>query len=140
MRKTFLFTVAVLMFGLFNSQAQQRTTKETKIVVVVDEETNYITAMELFDAMAKHDKQSIHKTYPSSKFYVGLLKGGYKVIDRGIVPALNTTITMFTTKEYFPVVQAFPGYQFVPGDQFDIGSIKAEVVSSKDGELIIKTE
>lgn len=140
MRKTFLFTLAAIMLGLFNSQAQQRTTKETKIVVVVDEATNFITAMELFDAMAKHEKQSVHKTYPGCKFYVGLLKGGYEMIDRGIVPALNTTITMFTTKEYFPVVQAFPGDQFVPGDPFDIGSIKAAVVSSKEGELIIKTE
>ena len=52
---------------LFSLQAQQgetRETRETRIVLVVDQKTNAITVLMLFDDLLGKDKESIQKKYP----------------------------------------------------------------------------
>ena len=120
--------------------AQQRTTKEAKVVLVVDKSENDVTNIELFNDFEAYGKQNILRKYPNSKFFIGLLKGSYKAAGGGgILPLQNSTITIFTNKEYFFGNRPFPDEVFAQGDQFKLGRVNGEVVSSKKGVLTLKT-
>ncbi len=120
-------------------RTQDRSTRETKVVLVVSERTNTVTGIVLFNEIEKRDQQAVLAEYPESKFFIGLLQGSYRNLEgMGIAPLPNTTVNMYTSKEYFPGDQFFPGEQFVPGDPFKLGNIRARVVSSKDDRLTLK--
>lgn len=46
---------------------------------------------------------------------------------------------MYTDKQIFLEDYFLPADKLFPGDRFDLGKTKAKVVSSKKGELILKT-
>jgi len=105
MNTKIFITVFVLMFGFTNIEAQKRMNKETKIVLVVSEKTNLVTNLAIYaemqDLMNTRGKTLISKKYPNSKFYLGLLKGDYKVERFGLGPVIGTLITIYTNKELF---------------------------------------
>jgi len=119
--------------------AQKLSTKETKVVFIVDSESDNVTDMALFSTIQKMDKRRLKKKYAGSKFYVGLLKGNYEIEGTGIIPKEDTTVIMFTEKQIFPEAYFFSSDDLSPGDPFHIGKTKTKVVSNKKGELILKT-
>ncbi len=126
-----------LMIGI--CQAQTLSTKETKVVLIVDSKSNNVTDMALFTTIQKMDKGRLKKKYANRKFYIGLLKGNYEIKGADIIPKENTTVIMFTEKQIFPEAHFFSSGDLSPGDSFDIGKTKTKVVSNKKGELILKT-
>ena len=128
--------ILFLMIGI--CQAQTLSTKETKVVLIVDPRSDNVTDMALFTTIQKMDKGLLKKKYADSKFYIGLLKGNYEIKGTAIVPKENTTVIMFTEKQIFPEAHFFSSDDLSPGDSFDIGKTQAKVVSNKKGELILK--
>lgn len=119
--------------------AQTLSTKETKVVLAVSSKTGSVTHIVLFHTFENLKKEEVFKKYTDHKFYVGLLKGRYGINKDVIVPQENTTIIMYTEKQVFPE-ESFPrADSLLPGDRFHLGNTKAEVVSSKEGELVLKT-
>ncbi len=127
----FKILILLSIIGFYQVQAQTRTTKETKVVLVVNKKTNKVTNMELFDA--KNSEKILPKKYPNSKFYIGVLKGNFELNKDVIEPKSGAFITMYTDK------QLFSNDKFVGNDNITIGKIKTQIISSKNGELVLKT-
>lgn len=130
----------IMLMGIcLTAGAQTHSTKETKVILVVSSKTGAVTQLELFHTFQSKKREEIYKKYNDCKFYVGLLKGRYEVNGNYIEPKKNTTIVMYTDKQIFPENYFLPADKLLPGDRFDLGQIKAEVVSSKKGELVLRT-
>ncbi|WP_373516864.1 hypothetical protein [Pricia sp.] len=129
----------MLMSSCFTLGAQTYSTNETKVVLVVSSKTGAVTQLELFHTFQNKKREEIYKKDNDRKFYIGLLKGSYEIKNDIIVPKENTTIIMYTDKQIFLEEYYLPADRLLPGDRFDLGKIKAEVVSSNKGELILKT-
>ncbi len=119
--------------------AQTLSTKETKIVLIVKSETGAVTQLELFHTFHSKKREEIYKEYEDCEFYLGLLSGSYEDNNNHIEPKKNTTIIMYTDKQIFPEDYFLPATKVLPGDRFDLGKIKAEVISSTKGELVLRT-
>ena len=119
--------------------AQELTTNGAKVVLVVDEKTSEITQIELFSNFQQLKEATIEKNYPNSQFYMGLLKGNYSLKNNEVVPGYGATVTMYTNRQFYPGEQEFVKEDLKPGQQLRLGKIKAKVLSSKKGELIVKT-
>ena len=132
-------TTIIFFLTIGVCHAQTLSTKETKVVLIVDSKSDSVTEMTLFTTMQKMDKELLKKKYSDCKFYIGLLKGSYEIKGVNIVPKEGTTVIMFTEKQIFPEAFLFSSEDLSPGDSFDIGKTKARVVSNKKGELILKT-
>jgi len=130
---------AILFLIIGVCQAQTLSTKETKVVLIVDSESNKVTDMALFSTIQKMDKGLLKKKYPNRKFYIGLLRGNYEIQGADIIPKENTSVIMFTEKQIFPEAHFFSSDDLSPGDSFDIGKTKSKVVYNKKGELKLKT-
>ncbi|MEX0289603.1 MAG: hypothetical protein AB3N14_10885 [Flavobacteriaceae bacterium] len=141
MKATFFRFATLFLTGVMVAYAQQRTTKETKVIFVVNESTHQVSQMRLFlEIKENYTKEEILKKYPNSKFYIGLLEGNFKKESGQIIPGEGATVIMYTNKQYFPEEHFFPGDNLFPGDNFNLGKAKAKVVSSKKGELILRTQ
>jgi len=127
----FKILILLSIIGFYQVQAQTRITKETKVVLVVNKKTNEVTNMKLFDA--KNSEKILPKKYPNSKFYIGVLKGNFELNSDIIEPKSGAIITMYTDK------QLFSNDKFVGNDNITIGKIKTQIISSKNGELVLKT-
>ncbi len=127
----FKILILLSIIGFYQVQAQTRTTKETKVVLVVNKKTNEITNMELFDV--KNAEMVLPKKYPNSKFYIGVLKGNFELNKDVIEPKSGALITMYTDK------QLFSSDKFIKSENITIGKVKTQIISSKKGELILKT-
>ncbi len=132
--KSFLLIITIT--ASFLTLAQTKTTKETKVIAVVTNST--ITAIEHFEPY-KNNEAGLIKKYPKSKFFIGLLKGKYEVKNGVIIPQNDTTIAIYTEKQIFHKTGIFSKEEPKSGDVITIGKTKAKVISSKKGELIIKT-
>tara|TARA_R110002073_G_scaffold279026_1_gene442926 strand:- start:181464 stop:181871 length:408 start_codon:yes stop_codon:yes gene_type:complete len=122
----------LLLITTYYSSAQTRSTKETKVLLIVDSNATKIIGMELFDK--DKDQEMLLKKYPNSLFYLGLLKGNYELKDELIIPKSGAIITMYTNKEIFS------SKRFLTNDEIFIGNVKTTVVSEKKGEVILKTQ
>ena len=119
-----------LLFTVFYAQAQTRTTKEAKVILVVDKDSNKITNIELFTAQITESE--ISRKYSKSIFFLGVFKGRYELNNNAIIPKSESIITIYTNK------QLFSNYHFSPSKNLTIGDIKTKEISRKKGELIIK--
>ncbi len=135
--KMFISIFTLLVFGI--CPAQTLSTKETKVVFVVDSESEIVTHITLFTKMQKMEKDRLLERYTGCKFYVGLLKGSYEINNDVIVPKENTTLIMYTDKQIFPQQHFLPADDLLPGDRFNLGKTRVKVVSSKKGELVLRT-
>lgn len=131
------FTLLFLLNVAFTLGAQTRSTKEAKILLIVDGKNPIVTGLELF---AKADIQNIRKRYPGSSFYIGLLRGSYELEGRQVVPYAGAVVTIFTERQYLPNEEFFPAEDFVPGDWMDLGEARAKIISKNKGELTLKTQ
>ncbi|WP_143144230.1 hypothetical protein [Flaviramulus basaltis] len=128
-------------------QAQSRSLKTTKVVCVVENRTNNIVGLELFD---QQESKALIKKYPKSKFYLGILKGTFTVKDNLVKPSKNTSIIIYTNKNELPGDMFIPGDMFLPGDMFIPGDMfstghnffinnsKLQVIESSKSQLVFK--
>lgn len=127
--------LCIALFSFGKTFAQIKTTKETKIIAVVDEET--IKAIEQFENY-KDSEKILAQKYPNSKFFMGLLRGKYEVKNGIVIPKSEATITLYTEQRLFNEAPLFKGKKIELGDELFIGKARATVVATKKGELIIK--
>ena len=132
--------ILFLLFGTLFSLAQTRSTKATKIILVVNNKSDEVEQIELFASFQKMKQKELNTTYAHHKFFLGVLKGTYKLENNMIIPGDNTTIVMYTEKQFFPSEQFFKRDDLIPGDAFNIGKTQAKVIANKKGELTIKTQ
>lgn len=117
--------------------AQTRSTKQAKILLIVDEKNTKVMGLELFET---GDIQNIRKRYPGSKFYIGLLSGSYELEKRKVVPKVGATIILYTDRQFFPNEELFPNENYAPGDRLDLGEASTKIISKNKGELILKAQ
>ncbi len=130
--KSKIYSVLILLlFGLFFCSAQTISTNETKIVFILNQKTNTVSGITLLDI--ENSKNVLPNTYPNHIFYLGILKGSYKLSDNMVIPLTESTITIYTDKALFSEDQ------FSQLDQINFGSVKTKVISKKKGEIILKT-
>ncbi|MGB5434978.1 MAG: hypothetical protein WBM98_03730 [Maribacter sp.] len=131
--------VVLMIFGI-DGNAQVLSTKEAKVIMVVDETNETVSHIELFGNFQQMKKAEVLEKYPNSHFYIGLLEGSYELNKNNVIPTHGSTVIMYTDRQYLSINTLFPSDKFTVGDELDIGSIKAKVVSKKKGELILKTQ
>ncbi len=130
----------VIVFFVINCNAQVLSTIETKVVLVVNEKSDEISHLELFNTVEKMKGNGILEKYPNCQFYIGLLEGSYELNKNNVIPLIGSTIIMYTDKPYLSSNRILPSPRFSAGDQLDLGSGKAKVISNKKGELILETQ
>lgn len=144
MNTKIFITAIVLMFGFTNIDAQTRTDKATKIVLVVNEKTNLVTDLAIYAEIQRlmntRGTTLIDKKYPNSNFYLGLLKGNYKVASGSIIPGRSATIIMYTNKG---ILEDRLGNfdkmgDFRQGDVVKLGRSEAAVISKLPVEMTLK--
>jgi len=145
--KVIVFTV-FMCFVAQIIQTQTRSLKETKVVFVIENGTNTITALELFN---QEETKALLKKYPNSKFYLGLLLGEFTVKDNMVSPSINTSITIYTNKNELTdgnlliddtLLQGdtfLPGDPFNSGHKFFINNTKLQVIERSKSQLVFKT-
>jgi hypothetical protein len=107
---------------------------------VVSANSATVTHLELLNTFQKMKQEEIAKKYPNSRFYLGLLAGSYELAKNELTPLGETTIIMYTEKQFYPAGHFLSENEFSPGDEFDLGKTKGKVMSMKKGELILKIE
>jgi hypothetical protein len=133
--------VAVLfMASMFLGSAQTLTTTETKVVLVVNGDSEKITHIELFNTFQKMKRQEVYTKYADAKFYIGILEGSYTLKEKNVMLDKGAIITMYTKRQFFPRDSFVFEERFVPGDRLELGKTTAKVISNKKGELILKTQ
>lgn len=137
--KNSLTIIFLLLFTLF-SYGQTRSTKATKIILVVHEKSDVVEHLELLSTIQKMNQNELRTAYPEHKFFLGVLKGTYKLDKKKIIPGSNTTVIMYTEKQFAPSEQFLKSADLHPGDDFKLGKTKAKVITNKEGELTIKTQ
>lgn len=125
------YLMFLLLFSVYAFNAQTRSTKETKVVLIVSQKTNEVSGLGLFDS--QNSENVLHKKYPGSTFYLGILKGTYDLDKNLVHPKGGAIITIYTDK------QLFSKDQFSLKESINFGSVKTKVVSRNKGELILKT-
>ncbi len=133
-----MVTVIVLFSGI--CFGQERITKETKVILVVDNKSDAVEHIVLLASFQKTKEKQLMKNYSHHKFFLGLLRGSYNLNKNTIVPGKNTTIVIYTDKQFSPLEEFFQVEDFSPGDEFNLGETKAKVIANKKGELVIKTQ
>ena len=145
--KVIVFTV-FMCFVAQITQTQTRSLKETKVVFVIENGTNTITALELFN---QEETKALLKKYPNSKFYLGLLLGEFTVKYNMVSPSINTSITIYTNKNELTdgnlliddtLLQGdtfLPGDPFNSGHKFFINNTKLQVIERSKSQLVFKT-
>ncbi|MBT8308250.1 MAG: hypothetical protein KJN85_15030 [Maribacter sp.] len=133
---------ALLLFiaSMFLGHCQSKTTKETKVILVVEGTSDGITQMVLFNTFEKMKGNQIFGKFPNCQFYIGLLQGRYELKEDRVIPSLGSTIIMYTDRQYLSSKTLSPSDGYSVGDQLKLGLAKAKVVSNNKGELILKTQ
>lgn len=125
------FLLFLLLFSVNVFYSQTRSTKETKVVLIVNQKTSKVSGLELFET--QHAENILPKKYPGNTFYLGILKGTYELDNNVVLPKSGAIITIYTDK------QLFSENQLSLKENINFGSAKTKVVSRNKGELILKT-
>lgn len=137
--KTGLFFI-VLLFLSINGNAQVLSTKEVKVIFVVDERNEAESHIVLFDNFQQMKGAEVLEKYPDCQFYIGLMEGSYEVVRARVRPQKGTTIIIFNNQTISGDTDiVFMGH-YSPGDPIKIGRTGARVISNNKGELILKTQ
>jgi hypothetical protein len=121
----------LILFTVFFSSAQIKSTNEAKVVLILSKKTNEVFGITLLDIV--NSKNILPNVYPNHIFYLGILKGSYEINDTLIEPLIGATITIYTDKIIFSEDQ------FSNLEDINFGSVKTKIISKKKGELILKT-
>jgi len=135
-----LCVIILLCLSCTMGAAQEQSTKEMKVVVIINSVTNLVDHLELMHSFQQKDKTQIFATYPKHCFYYGLLKGKYTVDNEHILPLENTTITIYTERQLFPEHPFYANEELLAGDTYRLGKTTSKVIANSGGELIVRTQ
>lgn len=116
-------------------RSQTRSTKEAKILLIVNESNTKIKGLELFEP---ENVQNIDTRHPRSKFFIGLFKGSYELEERRVVPKEGAVLTIYTERQFFPNDELFLSENFVAEDQLNLGDTETKIISNSKGELVLR--
>lgn len=137
--KARLFFAILVFFGLIGN-AQVLSTKEAKVILVVDEKKEAVSHIVLFGNFQQMKRAEVLEKYPNCKFYIGLMEGSYEVDQTMVCPQKGATIVIFINQPIFGEPDlVFADYKS-PGDSMKIGNTDAMVISNRKGELVLKTQ
>ena len=121
--------------------AQELTTKETKVVFVVNSISHEIIHLDLFDVISAYDKTDLKQRFPGCKFYLGILEGSYEIVDDGgIKPVRNSILTLYTATPLWEADSFLETKALKPGGTLHLGSAsKSEIITFKEGLITLKT-
>ena len=125
------YLLFLLLFSMSVLNAQTRSTKETKVVLIVSQKTGEVSGLELFEI--QNSENILPKKYPGNTFYLGILKGTFELNQNVVQPKSGAIITIYTDK------QLFSEDEFSLKESINFGSAKTKVVARNKGELILKT-
>ncbi len=129
----------VFLYGIFSATSQTMTTREAKVVVAVNTENKTIRALVLFaDLDTREDR--LQEQYSNCKFYIGLMKGSYKVVQAMVRPQRGATVNIFYNQPLFGDADMVFMDNYSPGDLIKIGNSEARVISNNKGELVLTTQ
>ena len=137
MKRMLLTTLMVLVFAAFG-QAQTRSTNQTKVVFIVQQESKKVLSIHLLSSMAEK-KDRLAQEYPNCRFFLGELRGQYELKQDVIFPQPASILTMYTEREVFVLQNNFPAKNLKAGDYLLLGQVTTEVLSKKEGEVVLKT-
>lgn len=132
MKLKLIFIIAFFLISLTSLQAQIRSTKETKVVLLVNKETNAVSGIALFDV--NKAERELPKKHPNTVFYLGVLKGNYVLNNDLIELKSGAVITMYTNKQLFSKDQFLLNKE----KNINIGKVKTKIINVKKGEIILK--
>lgn len=132
-----LWWLLACLFAITVSKAQERTTKETKVVVIVHEAHQQVAKLQLLNTFLKTDEEAIFKKYPKHSFFYGMLKGTYELRANEVSPLVGATITVYTERQLFAERNFYANKELIAGDTYKLGETKTAVVDSKKGELVL---
>lgn len=130
----------VLVFLSINGNSQVLSTKEAKVILVVDEKKEAVSHIELYGNFQLMKRAEVLEKYPNCQFYIGLMEGSYEVVQTQVYPQIGTAIIIFNSQPLFRDTNIVFTEHYSPGDLLKIGKTEARVISNKKGELIIKTQ
>lgn len=122
------------------SVAQERTTNETKIVVVINTDNHMVSHIQLLNTFLEKEKELIFKDYPKHSFFYGVLKGKYELKEEEVLPLAGTTIVVHTERQLFPEHNFYANKKLLAGEIYKLGKIKTKVITTKKGELILRIQ
>lgn len=137
MRTKLCTTLLFLLTINLVAQAQTRSTKEAKVILVVNDNNTKIIGLELFD---EKEAAGLEQRHPGSNFYIGLLRGSYDLEKKRVIPNAGATIIIFTERKFFPNEELFPNEDFTPGNSLALGDAKTKIISNGKGELVLETQ
>lgn len=135
-----ILLISVFTLCFIQSHGQVRSTKQTKLVLVVDENSETVKHLVILVEFQKMGKLNAIKKYPGSKFFIGAMQGSYMLKDAEVFPQSGSTITIFTQKQFYWTEPTFTAEKFNSGDAFKLGQKRARVLTSTQGELVLKTQ
>ena len=138
MKLKYFIAGLIMVIGQF-SYGQNMTTKEAKVVVVVDSENKTIRSLELFTD-TETEGERLQQKYLEGNFYIGLMEGSYEVVQGKVRPQKGTIVIIFNNQPIFGDTDMVLIKHYNPGDPIKIGNIEAVVISNNKGELILKTQ
>ncbi len=138
MKKNILIFIALLIMSC-DAIAQTIATNESKIIVVVNKAENTIDKLLHYNTFNELSTLEIEKKYPKSNFYLGLLKGKYRITNDEIELGKAATLTIYANKKYYPKDDKLSSKDIKIGKTIQIGNTKTIVVTNKDGEIILTT-
>ncbi|WP_299011652.1 hypothetical protein [uncultured Tenacibaculum sp.] len=119
--------VGIANFRITSIKNNSSNLSGSKIILIVDNKTNKIQNIELFETM--QNPEIVKKKYPNSSFYKGMLYGNYSLVPT------NNTVSAFDIKNSY-----ISGDQFIPGDTFILlKNIKTKIKENKNGIVVLKT-
>lgn len=119
--------------------AQMHSTKETKVILVVSATTQTVTHIVLFSSFERLKRQQVEEAFVRSKFYIGLLRGNYTLDDYGLKPEKDAEVIIYTNRQVFQEEPFLAGEEVSLGDKIKLGNQTARIISSKKGEIMLKT-
>lgn len=133
--------VSVLfMVGMVLAQAQYKATKETKVILAVEDASKDISQVVLFNTFKEMKDNGFFKKPPNFRCYIGLLQGRYMIEDDRVIPGRGSTIIMYTDRQYPSGITMRLTNGLAIGDQMNLGPGTAKVVAHKKGELILEAQ
>lgn len=132
---TFLYVLLLVSFNLL-AQAQTKTTKETKLIVIVSSDGE-ITALELFEN-DKSNRKRLLEIYPESAYFLGTLVGRYQMNGTHVVPVPESTVKVFKGHKLFSEKGFSKGEDFEKGNDIMLGEVRALILEHSKAELILK--
>ena len=118
MKKIFFIALSLFVIGLSFTQAQVRT-KGTDLLIVVNNESNTVTDIEIMNGESANYTLFLKK-YPNAKFYKGKISGKFKASGNVVTPLSRSTVTIYTHEQFVKGDRFVSAENYIPGNKISI--------------------